>query len=352
MFPVPSSARQAKPPSPSRVELYRLLADADRLRILALCAEEELSVGELGTVLGESQPQVSRKIVPLRQAGLLGVRRNGTRTLLRTELGRQEEDPVVADGLAEGRRLCLSDGSLARVSEVVAAREELGVAFFHEASGSTEGGVDDAHEALHLAHLSALAPMLPSRRLAVDVGTGDGVSLDVLAPLYERVIAVDRSQARLAECAARISGRGFRNVSLFPGSFEDTALLERVDSLGGADLVFAGRTLHHASRPAQAVQSFARLLAKGGTLAILDYEPHEDESLRESQGDVWLGFSAAELSGQLVAAGLELVGAQTIPAAFHRSGPDAHLGWHAVVARRPAVPPGTPKSRNTQQRGV
>ena len=46
----------------------------------------------------------------------------------------------------------------------------------------------------HLAHLSALGAVLPSRALAVDVGTGDGLNLDVLAPLYSRVIAVDRAK--------------------------------------------------------------------------------------------------------------------------------------------------------------
>ncbi len=107
--------------------------------------------------------------------------------------------------------------------------------------------------------------------------------LDVLAPLFARVIAVDRSPARLARCASRVAARGFNHVSLFPGSYDDAALVERVDAAGGADLVFASRTLHHASRPAQAVQSFARLLKKGGHLVVLDYLPHDDDRMREEQ---------------------------------------------------------------------
>ena len=34
-----------------RVELFRLLGDEDRLRLLALCAQEELAVGELADVV-------------------------------------------------------------------------------------------------------------------------------------------------------------------------------------------------------------------------------------------------------------------------------------------------------------
>ena len=54
---------------PGRVELFRLLGDEDRLRLLALCAEEELTVGELASLIGESQPQVTKKTQPLRGLG-------------------------------------------------------------------------------------------------------------------------------------------------------------------------------------------------------------------------------------------------------------------------------------------
>src|SRR5688500_4698446 len=95
--------------SAPRVDLFRLLGDEDRLRLLALCAVEELTVGELAVLLDESQPQVTRKSQPLRDAGLLHARRDGTRTLLRTE---PMQEPVLASALETGRALCLSDGSL------------------------------------------------------------------------------------------------------------------------------------------------------------------------------------------------------------------------------------------------
>ena len=315
-----------------RLELYRLLADADRLRILALCAEERLSVGELSELLGESQPNISRKTSPLRQAGLLEGQRDGTRLWLSLTPS-LSADVVVADALEEGRKLCVREGTLARVPRVVAAREEAARAFFDDASLPAPSASPAA--APFLAHLMALSGLLPRRALAVDMGTGDGALIDVLAPLYERVIAVDRSPARLARCAARVAERGFHHVSLLQGDFDDAALLERVDRAGGADLVFASMCLHHASRPQQAVASFARLLKRGGTLQILDYAPHGDERLRETQGDVWLGFHALELERWASTCGLEWQGARLIPPLFHRGGDDAHLDWQVVSARRP-----------------
>ena len=51
--------------STSRWELYRVLAEPVRLRLLALAAEEELAIGELAGLLSESQPNVSRHVAPL-----------------------------------------------------------------------------------------------------------------------------------------------------------------------------------------------------------------------------------------------------------------------------------------------
>src|SRR5690242_16420847 len=106
----------------ARADLFRLLGDEDRLRLLALCAEEELTVGELAQLLGESQPQVTKKSQPLREAGLLASRRDGTRTLLKVDA---ESDPVIDAALAEGRTLCSRDGSLAKIARVVSQREDV-----------------------------------------------------------------------------------------------------------------------------------------------------------------------------------------------------------------------------------
>lgn len=307
-----------------------MFAEAGRLQVLALCAEEELSVSELAVLLDDSQPQVSRKVAPLREIGVLEARRDGTRTFLRTVS--DARDAVLQDAIGEGRRLCLADGSLSRLPAVLAAREVRGLEHFDVPEAERGASTPTAPE--HLAHLSALGPLLPGRQLAIDVGTGDGLVLDVLAPLYQRVIAVDRSRAQLARVAQRVGSRGFHHVSLFEGSYDDAALVQRVDASGGADLVFAGRSLHHASRPAAAVKSLARLLKRGGHLVVLDYLPHEQDTMRE-QGDVWLGFPDAEVRRFLSEASLTVVAGVPIPAAFHPDGLDASLTWHAWVAHKP-----------------
>ena len=298
-----------------RADLFRLLGDEDRLRLLALCAEEELTVGELAQLLGESQPQVTNKSQPLREVGLLNARRDGTRTLLRAEVGAPrgggDGDPVIAAALEEGRTLCTRDGSLAKIARVVAQREELSRHLFE--TPSAELAAAPSADASLLAWTPLLAPLLPGRLLAVDIGTGEGALLPLLSPLYERVIAVDRSPARLARCAVRVAQWGLPNVRLREGNVDDASLAEEVQQRGGADLVVMARMLVHASRPQEAIASATRLLRAGGHLAIVDYLPHDDESLRE-QGHVWLGFEPAKLRGWLEAAKLAPLALAPFPA--------------------------------------
>jgi ArsR family transcriptional regulator len=310
-----------------RWELYRVLAEPVRLRLLALAAEEELTIGELALLLGESQPNVSRHVAPLKQAGLVMVRKQGTRALVRiTEAA--AADAVVADALASGRSIVESDGSLARVAEVLGERDRVAREFFAEARGAAATEPESATAA----YVAALALLLPSRRLAVDAGTGDGSLLDVLAPAFERVVAVDRSEAQLERARARVGARAYTNVKLLKSELEASELREHVGE--GADVVFASRLLHHAPRPVDLMKQLARLArGDGGAVVVVDYARHDDESMRD-EADVWLGFEPRELERIAKDAGLTEAKVLRIPAAWCGKGKDSHLPWQVMVARK------------------
>jgi len=323
--------------SSERWELYRVLSEPIRLRLLALAVDDELSIGELAELLGEGQPNVSRHATALRQAGLLRDRKEGTRTLVRvaTEATR---DAVVADALTSGRALCERDGSLARIARVLRTRE----AAAHEFFARAEKGKVDAVPAEIGAYLAALGQLLPRRTLALDAGTGDGRLIEVLAPLYERVVAVDRSAEQLGRARDRVATRGFGNVTLLQAELDSEDLQRLVGmatdgakTRGGADAVFASRLLHHAPQPARVVSQLALLCAPGGALVVLDYVRHDDESMRE-QADAWLGFEPAELRRFARAAGLEDARVIKIPSSLCGDGPDKHLPWQALLARNPS----------------
>jgi len=313
-----------------RWHLYRLLADPVRLRLLALSAEAELSVGELAEVLEQTQPNVSRHTAPLRQAGLLIDRRDGTRTLLRLAPG-AADDAVVADALLEGRRLCESEGSLSRVAELIRARDEKSREFFASEHIDAEPESGDL-----AAYLFALGAVLPRHGLLVDAGTGDGTVLEAVAPFFDRVLAVDRSAARLERARRRAAARGYLNVEFVAGEIDGEAV--RRAAQGAADFVVAGRMLHHAPIPERTVAALADLLAPGGRLLVVDYASHTNETMREAQADVWLGFAPHELVRFATEAGL--IGAKIfdIPAGFwgvSRRGRAERVPWLALTATKP-----------------
>ncbi len=326
MWSVPAAT---SPMNARRWELYRLLSEPLRLRLMALASVEELAIGELAELLDESQPNVSRHAKVLRASGLLSTRRQGRWAFLRLTDG-VAADPVVGDALHAGRALCEEDGSLDRVARVVAARDAAAREFFARPR--------DGHSVLELpvelpAYLTALAPLITRRRLAVDAGTGDGALLDLLAPIFDSVIAIDRSEPQLERAKRRAAVRGYGHVEFVAAELEAPALLERVHQLGGADAVFASRMLHHAPKPGDALRTLAALARPGGAVVVIDYEAHADERLVEQQADLWLGFDAAELIELATRSGLVDARVSRIPSARCGDGPDGHLDWQVLVAR-------------------
>ena len=172
----------------------------------------------------------------------------------------------------------------------------------------------------------------------MDAGTGGGFVLDVLAPLFDQVIAVDREPVQLERARQRAKLRGYAHVELVCDAYDGEELQRAVREKGGADLVFASRVLHHAPKPSVALAALSALLKPGGALVVLDYEAHEDEALREQQADLWLGFSADELKEFARRAELVDASVRSIPRERCGSGADSSVAWHCMVARRAALP--------------
>lgn len=318
-----------------RWELYRVLGEPVRLRLLALVDAEELAIGELGELIAESQPNVSRHLAALRKLGLLRERRHGTRVMVRLREG-VASDAVVGDALAAGRTLCTNEGVFERLPTLIRNRDSAAREFFGRGPGPAGSGDQVSVPAEHPAYLAAISWLLPRRELAIEVGTGDGRLLEVLAPLFDRVVAIDREQAQLERASLRLAHRGFDHVRLVCADLSDASALQGLPEKGKADLVFASRVVHHAPQPSAAFRALAELVRPSGSVLVLDYAPHDDDAMREEQADVWLGFGADELVALAAAAGLERPAVHELPKEFHPGGPDAHLTWHVLVAQRPA----------------
>jgi len=112
------------------LSMLQAVADPTRLRLLFLLGEGELTVTELTTILGQSQPRVSRHLKLLCEAGLLQRFKEGSWVFHRSSdmgLG-----PIFAKGLID---LPLKDRAMfeadrARLATVRAARAAVANEFF------------------------------------------------------------------------------------------------------------------------------------------------------------------------------------------------------------------------------
>lgn len=79
------------------VEVFRMLADATRIKLLWMLAEGEAPVGDLTGAIGKPQALVSQHLAKLRMARLVTTRRQGTHVYYR--LANNHVSQLVADAI-------------------------------------------------------------------------------------------------------------------------------------------------------------------------------------------------------------------------------------------------------------
>jgi len=282
------------------LDIFRALADATRLRILALLRSMELSVGELAQVLGQSQPRVSRHVKILCDAGLAERRKEGSWVFV--ALGKPAKvEPVLASldswGKLESDHWAVADA--ARLAAVRADRAASAAGWFEANAGQW-----DAIRSLHIAESeveAAIAQILGEAPIGqlIDIGTGTGRMLELFAARTEHALGIDRSSEMLRLARAKLSERGLANAELRQADLYALPLGD-----GAADVAILHHVLHFAQQPGAAIAEAARVLSPGGRLLIADFAPHDREELRTRDAHTRLGFSDEQIAAWFDAAGL------------------------------------------------
>lgn len=269
----------------------RALAEPTRLRLLALCNGRELAVGELMDIVGQSQPRVSRHLKILTEAGLLDRFREGSRVYYR--VNRSAGWAKVLDDLFSlmpaDDRLAMTDQK--RLEHIQASRAEAAENFFRNNAADWDRlrslYVDEAE--VETAVLKALA-LLPEHR-HLDLGTGTGRLLALIAPQVSEAIGLDRSPEMLQYARATIADAGLTNASVRQGD-----LFQLPFNDDQFDRITIHQVLHYLDRPGPAIDEARRVLKPGGRLVIVDFAPHEEQVLAEQYHHHHLGFSSAEMA--------------------------------------------------------
>lgn len=292
-----NSATTAPVPFAEALAVLRAAAEETRLRILALLSEGELSVSDLTDILGQSQPRISRHLKLLVESGLIERHREGAWAFFRLrEAAIGFVEPLIA--ALERAAPPLSEDR-ARLDSVRTQRAEAAQTFFARLAPKWDGlrSLHVPEAAVEAAVLDALGDR-PIRHV-IDLGTGTGKMLGLLAPLAGRATGLDSSHAMLSVARANLERMGLSRVDLRQGDLHAPPF-----GRGGFDLVVLHQVLHYLDDPARALREAARLVAPGGRLLVVDFAPHTLEQLRESQAHRRLGFGAEQITGWLVQAGL------------------------------------------------
>jgi len=341
-----SSSTQAAPLPGALLPALRLLSDPTRLRILALLECEELSVGELSRALGLSQSRVSNHLRLLREAGALRERHAGTSTFLSLAAGRargRSERGDRSPGLwgrlwgtlrAELGALPEHGADRVRLERVLAGRREREGDFFDALAGSwdTVAGTFSRGQARPLLAMQMLAGDLT----VADLGCGTGSMGVPLLGLVGSLICVDRSRGMLAAARKRLSAiAGETSLEFRQGSFDALPLDE-----GEVDAALCGLVLHHLEHLDAGLRECARILRPGGTLSVLELEPHRETWMHAAQGDRHLGLDSGDVLAALGRAGFEHLALVPTDDRYRPRRPENHAGeaslaMYIVRGRKP-----------------
>jgi ubiquinone/menaquinone biosynthesis C-methylase UbiE/DNA-binding transcriptional ArsR family regulator len=295
------------------LDWLQTLADATRVRLLAILSRDEFSVGELCTIVQLPQSTVSRHLKVLSEDGWIDHRREGTNQYYTVGLERWCEARRELWGWVTSQQissLTLSQDET-RMHSIISARSR-SEAFF---SSSAEQW-DQLRVDLFGSQLDSfvLAASLPADSVVVELGCGSAPLAQLTAPLAKQVYAVDNSQAMLTAARHRLAG--FGNVKLIQSSLTNLPLTD-----GCCDLAWMVLVLPYVEHPEQVLAESARILKPDASLIVMDLLPHERGSYRQVMGHLRLGQDRGELEQWFEQAGLQLTRYYQLPPDSTAKGP-------------------------------
>ena len=284
--------------------LCKALADNLRLQILRLLRNESFGVLELCRILDIKQSALSHHLKILATAALVTTRREGNSIFYRRSF-LTDEDPYrdIKESLFERvDTVELAPAQAKKIKQIQLERSQLSLSFFNKnaAKFKEKQGLIVEHQDYHSALLGVIEGLSLDENAAVlEVGPGEGQLLTQLASRFERLTALDNSKDMLERSRQAIVAADRTDVEFILG---DTAVARKQKVL--SDLIIFDMVLHHISSPAKTFKDCAELLNNQGYLLIVELSSHDQDWVRDTCGDLWLGFEERDLNHWAEKAGL------------------------------------------------
>lgn len=290
------------------------LADPTRSRILLLLEGTELTVSELCSILQLPQSTVSRHLKILSDEGWVASRDSGASRFYTLVPGRLDHFArrlwhVVRDQMSTSTAAAQD---ARRRESVLGARRVKMQTFFSEGVASWDQVRADLIGSR--TDLLALLDLFDESWTVGDLGCGTGHLSELLAPVVQRVIAVDESGAMLNAARKRLAS--FDNVEVRSGHVETLPIDD-----AELDVALLFMVTHFVIEPVKVLKDIRRALAPGGRLVILDLTAHEREDYTLQMGHVWQGFTEAQVRSWVGEAGLSVLRYRVLPPDPKAKGP-------------------------------
>lgn len=303
-----TALRQETTPALSDADTLTLvckaLADGLRLEILRLLSTSSFGVLELCRILDIRQSALSHHLKILATAGLATTRREGNTIFYRRPL-LASDDPLHSfkkSAFETIDRVPLSDELRERMNQIQRERSEQSLQFFtrHADKFREKQGLVAEHSQYTAALQDLLHELEPhAQRSVMEVGPGQGELIPMFAERFNEVIALDNAKEMLNQARATAEQASVTNARFIHG---DTS---KALELGvRCDLIVFDMVLHHLASPREAFTHAKTLLNDNGLLLIVDLCRHNQDWVKESCGDLWLGFEQEELEDWASQAGL------------------------------------------------
>ena len=275
--------------------LCKAAGDPLRIQILKVLQQNAYGVLELCQIFDIRQSAMSHHLKILSNAGLVASRREGTTIFYRRNPLNPDIDlQSVQKALFQAIDKASVDSEVAdRLADIHLERANASVEFFNRNVSLFEKNQDliaswsDYGDSVE----SLLDSSVESTKTALEIGPGYGQFLKKLSAAFDQVIALDNSAEMLEQCEQRSKKQGLTNIHFHHG---DT--FSAINKSISSDFVSLNMVLHHNPTPGDIIKHCAELLNDNGVLLITDLCAHDQDWVKQSCGDLWLGFDPQEIT--------------------------------------------------------
>jgi len=275
-------------------QVFKLLADETRLRLLLLLKEHELTVAELSNTLQLAQPRISTHLAKLREQNFVLGRKDGVSSYYRLneKLLDQQFQSLWETLIKEGKQDSLAQQDEVRLQHVLSERAK-SKNWVDTVAGDMERQYSPGRS--WEATTRALSYLLDLGNV-LDIGSGDGVLAELLHQRAKTFTCVDSSEKVIKAAKKRLAHA--KNIHFKVADMHQLKFEQKFNT------VFLLHVLTYSLQAQQAIDQACSQLKSKGKLLISTLNKHAHTEIVEDFGHVNNGFSPQELTEMVKQSGL------------------------------------------------